>query len=172
MEEKFYPRRRRTSSSIYPHQVMRRRFLVLAILLLSTLYFSGAVSFHSLTWQWRQNFIISKHAGQAKMDGAINDQVQPTNQSTREKVALEAHIMSKCPDARDCLRDLVVPSMEKVADLVDFQLSFIGECVFRLRDLPEITSFVIVMPLLIQILIGLIRPTIPLSTASTAPANA
>lgn len=41
-------------------------------------------------------------------------------------VPLEAHIMSKCPDARDCLRDLVVPAMEKIADKVDFRLSFIG----------------------------------------------
>lgn len=42
------------------------------------------------------------------------------------KVPLEAHVMSKCPDARDCLRDLVVPAMEQVADMVDFRLSFIG----------------------------------------------
>lgn len=41
-------------------------------------------------------------------------------------VPLEAHIMSKCPDAKDCLRDLVVPAMEKVVDIVDFRLSFIG----------------------------------------------
>ncbi|KAL8927358.1 MAG: hypothetical protein Q9172_001437 [Xanthocarpia lactea] len=34
--------------------------------------------------------------------------------------------MSKCPDARDCLRDLVVPAMEQVVDLVNFTLSFIG----------------------------------------------
>lgn len=43
------------------------------------------------------------------------------------KVALEAHIMSKCPDARDCLRDLVVPAMERVVDKVDFNLSYIGK---------------------------------------------
>ena len=42
-------------------------------------------------------------------------------------VPLEAHIMSKCPDARDCLRDLVVPAMEKVVDMVDFNVSFIGK---------------------------------------------
>ncbi|KAL9580356.1 MAG: hypothetical protein Q9203_006335 [Teloschistes exilis] len=41
-------------------------------------------------------------------------------------VPLEAHIMSKCPDARDCLRDLVVPAMEQVVDRVNFTLSFIG----------------------------------------------
>ena len=41
-------------------------------------------------------------------------------------VPLEAHIMSKCPDAKDCLRDLVVPAMEKIVDKVDFKLSYIG----------------------------------------------
>lgn len=41
-------------------------------------------------------------------------------------VPLEAHIMSKCPDARDCLRDLIVPAMERISDKVDFRLSFIG----------------------------------------------
>ncbi|KAI0483309.1 hypothetical protein GGR56DRAFT_671088 [Xylariaceae sp. FL0804] len=41
-------------------------------------------------------------------------------------VPLEAHIMSKCPDARDCLRDLVLPAMIRVHDKVDFQLSYLG----------------------------------------------
>ncbi|KJX92096.1 hypothetical protein TI39_contig5921g00004 [Zymoseptoria brevis] len=44
-----------------------------------------------------------------------------------KRIPLEAHIMSKCPDARDCLRDLVVPAMEKIEDQVDFRLSFIGK---------------------------------------------
>ncbi|KAL9041865.1 MAG: hypothetical protein Q9180_001001 [Flavoplaca navasiana] len=50
----------------------------------------------------------------------------PTMTSSRCRVPLEAHIMSKCPDARDCLRDLVVPAMEQVVDKVNFTLSFIG----------------------------------------------
>jgi len=44
----------------------------------------------------------------------------------KDKVKLEAHIMSKCPDAQVCLRNLVVPAMEEIHDLVDFKLSFIG----------------------------------------------
>jgi hypothetical protein len=44
----------------------------------------------------------------------------------QSKAQLEVHIMSKCPDARDCLRELVVPAMEQVHDIVDFKLSFIG----------------------------------------------
>lgn len=46
--------------------------------------------------------------------------------SNHTLIPLEAHIMSKCPDARDCLRDLVVPAMEKVFKVVDFRLSYIG----------------------------------------------
>ncbi|KAK3688075.1 hypothetical protein B0T22DRAFT_479351 [Podospora appendiculata] len=42
------------------------------------------------------------------------------------RVPLEAHIMSKCPDAKDCLRQLVLPAMQRVHDKVDFTLSFIG----------------------------------------------
>ncbi|KAH8678738.1 hypothetical protein BGZ60DRAFT_360800, partial [Tricladium varicosporioides] len=41
-------------------------------------------------------------------------------------VPLEAHIMSKCPDAQDCLKLLVLPAMMQVVDKVNFTLSFIG----------------------------------------------
>ena len=47
----------------------------------------------------------------------------PTNTT---RVPLEIHLMSKCPDARDCLRNLVVPAMQQVADKVDFRLSYLG----------------------------------------------
>lgn len=42
------------------------------------------------------------------------------------RVPLEAHIMSKCPDARDCLHDLILPAMQQVSTMVDFKLSYIG----------------------------------------------
>lgn len=41
------------------------------------------------------------------------------------KVPLEAHIMSKCPDARDCLHDMILPAMQNVTHKVDFRLSYI-----------------------------------------------
>lgn len=41
------------------------------------------------------------------------------------KVPLEAHIMSKCPDAKDCLHDMILPAMMNVSDKVDFKLSYI-----------------------------------------------
>ncbi|KAH6632732.1 hypothetical protein F5144DRAFT_603451 [Chaetomium tenue] len=44
-----------------------------------------------------------------------------------ELIPLEAHIMSKCPDAKDCLRELVLPTMQRVYDKVNFTLSFIGK---------------------------------------------
>jgi Gamma interferon inducible lysosomal thiol reductase (GILT) len=43
------------------------------------------------------------------------------------RVPLEAHIMSMCPDARDCLESLVIPAMALLrASTVNFTLSFIG----------------------------------------------
>ncbi len=42
------------------------------------------------------------------------------------KVKLEAHIMSKCPDAKDCLHDMILPAMQNISDKVDFKLSYIG----------------------------------------------
>ena len=53
-----------------------------------------------------------------------NYDAYPTLEET--KIPLEAHIMSKCPDARDCLQKLVLPAMEKISDKVDFKLSFIA----------------------------------------------
>jgi hypothetical protein len=46
------------------------------------------------------------------------------------RVPLEAHIMSKCPDAQACLQMLVLPTMEIIHDKVDFRLSFIGRRVY------------------------------------------
>ena len=42
-------------------------------------------------------------------------------------VNLEAHIMSKCPDAKDCLEKLILPAMEQVSQDVNFTLSYIGD---------------------------------------------
>lgn len=53
-------------------------------------------------------------------------ELQKTMASTKALVPLEAHIMSKCPDAKDCLRMLVLPTMQRVYDKVNFTLSYIG----------------------------------------------
>lgn len=46
--------------------------------------------------------------------------------AAKAPVPLEAHIMSKCPDAQECLRMLVLPAMVRVSEKVNFTLSFIG----------------------------------------------
>jgi len=63
------------------------------------------------------------------MYAAIFDPEPDVDYRLPRKVGLEAHIMSKCPDARDCLRDMVLPAMQNVSSYVDFRLSYIGEVV-------------------------------------------
>ncbi|KAI1336243.1 hypothetical protein F5Y15DRAFT_419029 [Xylariaceae sp. FL0016] len=46
--------------------------------------------------------------------------------AARSLVPLEAHIMSKCPDARDCMKSMILPAMMRVYDKVNFTLSYIG----------------------------------------------
>ncbi|EXJ75341.1 uncharacterized protein A1O5_02037 [Cladophialophora psammophila CBS 110553] len=48
------------------------------------------------------------------------------DEAAESKVPLEIHVMSKCPDARDCLRELIVPTMIQANEKVDFAMSFIG----------------------------------------------
>jgi hypothetical protein len=48
------------------------------------------------------------------------------NTLAQNKIPLEAHIMSKCPDAQACLQKLVLPAMEQISEKVDFKLSFIA----------------------------------------------
>ncbi|KAI9837372.1 MAG: hypothetical protein M1838_004846 [Thelocarpon superellum] len=46
--------------------------------------------------------------------------------SAPRRIPLEAHIMSKCPDAKDCLHDLILPAMQRIENKVNFTLSYIG----------------------------------------------
>lgn len=60
-------------------------------------------------------------------DGDAPSAADTTSQGfSSKRVPLEAHIMSKCPDAQDCLQQLIVPAMERISDKVDFTLSFIA----------------------------------------------
>jgi hypothetical protein len=51
---------------------------------------------------------------------------QTSNENNTSHVVLEAFIMSKCPDARACIQELVVPAMEKLSDKIEFEMDFIG----------------------------------------------
>ncbi|KAH8911432.1 hypothetical protein BR93DRAFT_965219 [Coniochaeta sp. PMI_546] len=66
-------------------------------------------------------------ASQPRPDSWMPKSQDELIQTGGKLVPLEAHIMSKCPDARDCLRDMVLPAMQRVHDKVDFTLSFIGK---------------------------------------------
>lgn len=72
-----------------------------------------------------------------KQENSANPSIPPVFQDSNGSalVPLEAHIMSKCPDARDCLRDLIIPAMERISDKVDFRLSFIGTYVISFLEL-------------------------------------
>jgi Gamma interferon inducible lysosomal thiol reductase (GILT) len=70
----------------------------------------------------------SHEAGKNTADGAdrTSGGHAPAGAELVKKVPLEVHIMSKCPDARDCLQQLIIPTMEQISSKVDFQLSVIG----------------------------------------------
>jgi len=48
-------------------------------------------------------------------------------QEPKKLVPLEAHIMSKCPDAKDCLTSLILPVMSELSSHINLTLSYIGK---------------------------------------------
>lgn len=76
------------------------------------------------------NHVVSSYATMFVPEPSRQQSSTPTSSisvsTDSELVPLEAHIMSKCPDARDCLRDLVLPAMMRVNEKVNFTLSYIG----------------------------------------------
>ncbi|KAL6239667.1 hypothetical protein BDW75DRAFT_198000 [Aspergillus navahoensis] len=112
-----------------PHAPQCRRIFTRLVGLL------GVISCLWLTFHWLPisypTFRLSSchHHTQIVSDGPSFDgekiATNPTPANSA-RVPFEAHIMSKCPDARDCIRELVVPTMEKISDKVDFELSFIA----------------------------------------------
>lgn len=68
-------------------------------------------------------FSIFSHVPDMSLPSSLQ---APSTISEKDPVPLEAHIMSKCPDARDCLKELILPTMVRASDKVNFTLSFIG----------------------------------------------
>jgi hypothetical protein len=68
---------------------------------------------------------LAKYADSWKPAKAVQDAI-PEPATTKSLVPFEAHIMSKCPDARDCLQMLVLPAMIRIYEKVNFTLSYIG----------------------------------------------
>lgn len=89
----------------------RTRPLAIGFTIVALLYFSWSSLVPMLPWT-------------ARLAGMPCISTERTG--TKSPVPLEAHIMSKCPDARDCLKMLVLPTMQQVYNKVNFTLSFIG----------------------------------------------
>lgn len=109
----------------YTRRPLRRRIL--------PRFISAALFFLALLFLSRSTSIVRK----TSLDGSELLQDTLTGEqdvTTMPKVALEAHIMSKCPDARDCLQNLVVPTMAQVSEKVNFTLSYIGQYAFLAKD--------------------------------------
>lgn len=109
VQQKWHP-----SSIPYRDRTLRRVCIAICILL-ATWTFTRSLSSY---------LFACDHSHQQRIVGDEVPQVISGNHTRR--VSLEAHIMSKCPDAKACLQKLVVPAMERVNDKVDFELSFIG----------------------------------------------
>jgi hypothetical protein len=109
------PRARWHPASIsYQNRTLRRLCIAICIVL--------------ATWTFTRSLLPHLvHSNNLGHEAIFSEPVrQSTSANDTRKVSLEAHIMSKCPDAKACLQNLVVPAMEKISDKVDFNLSFIG----------------------------------------------
>ena len=108
--------RRRGPSTYFEHLTMRRLCYTMCATLTAWLLL------HTVKASYRK----------CRLSGAraeLSDAEVILAEENVAKVALEAHIMSKCPDAKACLQMLVVPAMEQISDKVDFRLSYIGRSV-------------------------------------------
>ena len=99
--------------------------LSFALLLFLYIPRSGLLSSHQTIRRFHCGFFSSPDNDAQRLIRPMEPLEDRTHHAN--KVPLEAHIMSKCPDAQYCLRKLVVPTMERVSDLVDFNLAFIAK---------------------------------------------
>ncbi|KAI1203099.1 hypothetical protein F5X97DRAFT_158050 [Nemania serpens] len=109
----------------------RRRHRPLIWLLLIALTTYGLYAFGLFSFTSR-SLSLSHHAeseivriSDSPTVGDVAASAVPTVAS-RELVPLEAHVISKCPDTRDCLRELLLPTMIRAYDKVNFTLTYIG----------------------------------------------
>ncbi|KAI1853357.1 hypothetical protein JX265_000147 [Neoarthrinium moseri] len=111
-----------------PRSLRRNRplltFAVVAILLYAF------YTFHPFTTyaghQWAPSKAAQGAAAAPKDTKATTATTATAATAAQGLVPLEAHIMSKCPDAKDCLKDMILPTMMRVNEKVNFTLSYIG----------------------------------------------
>ncbi|KAF4126800.1 Gamma interferon inducible lysosomal thiol reductase (GILT) [Geosmithia morbida] len=92
--------------------------VVMTLLYLTTFHRSVSIHVTTTTSDLSSSDHLHHHQQQQNLDV-----VSPAE----HRVPLEAHIISKCPDTRDALRELILPVMQRVSDEVDFTLSYIGK---------------------------------------------
>lgn len=102
-----------------------RILALLAIGLVVYLFIGPLISLSSLSIDYIPCLGHLKSNSTPGRHGLASDNGMPS-QKPQVAVPLEAHVMSKCPDAQACLQKLVVPTMEHISDKVDFELSFIA----------------------------------------------
>ena len=113
-----------------PSSARTRRSIVVYIFLICGLFFGMIYvvpSFSQHFYPPQEVALVNTHEPYGSSSSSLPASLTSISSSNSTKVPLEAHIMSKCPDARDCLRDLIVPAMEQVVSRVDFTLSYIGK---------------------------------------------
>jgi len=89
----------------------RKRPFVIGLATVALLYFLWTSTIAGIPFAARHGFKSCHSNGHAE---------------SKTPVPLEAHIMSKCPDAQDCLSMMVLPTMERMHSKVNFTLSYIG----------------------------------------------
>ncbi len=101
--------------SIYGYPRRRQRWLAV-FTMFSVLFY---MLYSSRVSGYAGRYLSRSSSSSQTPSASINEHVLP-------RVPLEIHIMSKCPDAQDCLSQLVLPSMVRVSDKINFTLSYIG----------------------------------------------
>lgn len=104
---------------------MSPRSTLLTVFLLLTLLATTLTLVTDLRWDRRPELSSLFSARHPRREPACNHPADD-EKTGGNKIPLEVHIMSKCPDAKDCLEMLIAPAMEKISDIVDFRMSFIG----------------------------------------------
>ncbi|KAJ9193428.1 hypothetical protein DTO166G4_8698 [Paecilomyces variotii] len=117
----FRTRRDRTISRIF-----RRVLTAVCFGLVIYIFLSRFSTSRTHTHASSHNEELQAVSGKRPNGDHDTEEAFPLSSASSKRVPLEAHIMSKCPDAQDCLQQLVVPAMERINDKVDFILSFIA----------------------------------------------
>ncbi|KAL1957408.1 hypothetical protein VTO42DRAFT_6088 [Malbranchea cinnamomea] len=112
--------------SLPPRPPRRRQSMILSSLIAACVCLAIFVYTHPPGFFGRLATRKIIHTGLKNEQERLHQQTPLDEPPSSARVPLEAHIMSKCPDARDCMQQLVVPSMEQIDHKVDFRLSFIG----------------------------------------------